>query len=394
MRGGILSTMRFFSSPKKTTELFFDLDSGSLGVLLLRRESSELPTVLFSSRYSFPFTGLFSGKNLYRKLGSLLEHAFADVHPHLGSSPDEITFFLAPPFSVEHVRRAQKDFAPSIILTETNVRMLLDELVVNYKKEIRDTLLDLLPEEEPYLVEQKVVASAVNGYATNTPFGALASSFNADLFLAAMSSAHHAFIRDNLAKRYPRVPISFASRAASLGETIRSVISTPDLIMVDVGDHQTEITVVRDGMIAQAGTFPLGTHAVIRPLSHELGLPREVALSALSLDAHSVIHADERLRMADALGRVRKNLLAQFQKLLVPLATLSLVPDTILLFVPPLYRSFYTTFLSDDLLAPYNLKNKAFTVFSSDDIPLETAYRFGKDVPRDRILLWEVGVIH
>lgn len=383
------------SRASESLKAYCDIDSGSVGYFIVRVLPDGTKVPLASGRAFFAASLSLGSERFAAELKKNLTAICHEICSHKGTLALDLSIFFASPFAVSHVRSTVRSFEKATQVTSD----LLQETMVRESKLFEDSVrADLaagMPEEEGGLVsliEKEPIRYLVNGYETSEPCGTQAVSLQADFFISASGSHLYDFVHEIFESHCGPLALTIHTRAFGLYRSFRSMAGFEDVVLVDASARTTEALIVRGGVPTNVGAFPIGTHDITKLLSKELSVPEEATFSALALSADSAIHPEERIRMAAAIGEVRKKIVGDFSKMLSELSDLYLVPTTVVLFIDERFREFYTGFLADAAFNSYNSENSTFSVIEPARFGSVGEYQHVPSVMRDTLLDWESGL--
>lgn len=138
------------------------------------------------------------------------------------------------------------------------------------------------------ILESNILSATLNGYAINQPVGKMANSLSLSGYVSyARASfvhfienaihAHFPHISDILIKSEPTILLSAAKREVQLKNL------NQDFAIIRVNEVITHIQIVRNGLLYELGTIPIGMHAILDKISNEYAATYDAANNLLSL---------------------------------------------------------------------------------------------------------------
>lgn len=250
--------------------LLFDVGSGSVGGAIAVL-GGGFPSILYAVRREIPHGEQTADRLLAKMLQALssvlhlMLHEGFDSAGFRGEAPDiaEALVFLSAPWAISRTDFLHLKNDKSIPITED----LFRELLINHKRE-NEAAHTLVP------IEQKLIKAELNGYETATPYSKAARHA---VFAIFSSFSEEEVVRKTealiLRTLHPR-RVSFHSFSLSAAAALQTLYpEVPDFLVLDVSGEQTEVAVVKEGVLLETITFPFGRNHFIRRLARNTGAP-------------------------------------------------------------------------------------------------------------------------
>lgn len=273
------TTLMFpFSSKKESgCVLVFDIASGSVGGAIVLTSKTHIPTVLYSFRSEMPFQEEARGARLLSlMLRSLSEVILAITHEGFSSAGfganrpviKEVIVSLSAPFVVSRTSFLKlRNKEPSLITSDVFFALL------RHTKEEEANEENLLP-KGGVCIEQKLIKSVLNGYETSSPYGKTATEAEFAVFESFSVPQLSDKISDTLTHLIHPKHISFHAFSLIAFSTIREQYpEQQDFMTADISAEQTEIGMVKKGVLVETVTFPFGRNHFIREVQKRLRVP-------------------------------------------------------------------------------------------------------------------------
>ncbi len=289
--------MRLFKrSQKGTNVVLIHIGSGSVGIAIVHISNARKPTVIWSHREYVLLSAQASGDssrliettliNSCLELGNRglqalrhsdysnsIEHFFVSVSaPWMYTVPKTVNF------------SDERDFLIDDGLLESLADAAFSQTTTMIEQNEFLTSLELVP------VAHAITGTIVNGYSVPDPIGKKAKNLvlahTAELAWQKIMS----ILEDALYKIFPHPKVSVRSFAYTLFSVLKQrnqhIIET---CIVDVTTEATEITFVRDGILADVLFMPFGSYSIAREIAHASQLPLEEAYSFLKSGESQII---------------------------------------------------------------------------------------------------------
>lgn len=273
------SIMALFQKTKRI--ILFDIGSASIGSAIVSFSYNKPPHIEHCSRTYIPFQDDIQEVRTQERLVAQLEAVAqgivkSDYYRALHIRPDRVVCIISSPWHTTETLSASYNGKERIEVTEKIMDGLLQEI---------KTKTAAVPKESVN-IEEVVVQSSLNGYATEVPLGKRAKRISVAMMRSAISSSLHRKATSAIEKAFGHTPILFRSFSLAAFSVMRDVFKEDrDFLLVDVTGEVTEIIVVRNMVPTEFLSFPYGRNTLVRNVAQTLGsIPEEVeSRIALSL---------------------------------------------------------------------------------------------------------------
>ncbi len=240
------------------------------------------------------------------------------------------------------------------------------------------------------LIEQQVIDVLVNGYRTARPVGKRGRSIDASIYLAVMERAVQDRMRELIERAFPHRDIRFRSSSLVVFSTLRDMFPDhEDFLIARVSGELTEVTIVREGILRETATFPLGSHFLLRSImASQPAIDTEAAHSLFRIVTTGQASTPEANATSRALASARNEWLRAMGRVLTPFAEEMPLPNTAFLVVDDEFLAWFTGSLTDPSLSPLTLAQEPFraTVVRPDIARTQVKFEPGSN-PDPRVAL-------
>lgn len=377
--------MRFFSKTKKASDLVavFDVSSSSVGGMLLLRDKANTPKILFSVREPVLYEENVSIEKLFSEtLRSLSLVADALSKQALGA-PSKIFCILSSPWHISETRiiRVQKDtpFVFTEKLSESLLAKEVDLLKEEYSKKYAYVGTAIRP------IELKNVRIMLNGYETTRPLHQSTKDLEMTLFISLSAEDVCKQIEQLFVKRLSVAPVQFSSFTLASFAVVRDihVQNDMDFLLIHISGEVTEISIVKNNVLHESGSFPLGSNSIVRNVFSSASSNIGEAKSLVSLLKDD--HAGDTVKKAlnPALLEARLNWLHKFEELLASLSHDVSIPSLIYLTTTKDNADFFAEIITNEQFSQYTLTESKFRIVLLDVTILHGMSQFGADAAFD-----------
>lgn len=257
--------------------LVFDIGSGSVGGAIVLASAAAPVRVLYSFRSDIPFQEETSGARLLPlMLRALSQAARALTHEGFDASGfgnhrpriTEAIVSLSAPWVVSRTSFVRmKNQTPALISPE-----IVASLIEHASHD--QTAEKAAPPKGGVPIERKLVKSVLNGYETASPYGKTALEAEFAVFESFALQNMTERIADTITEVMHAHHISFHSFSLTAFAVLREIYpGVQDFILTDVSGEQTELSVVKEAIVAETATFPFGRNRLIRTVQKSARIP-------------------------------------------------------------------------------------------------------------------------
>ena len=342
----------------KTSEFVavVDIGSGSVGVALVELSRGTVPSILFSIRQDLGIQKKFNPKSLLFSTITSLSAVIKEMQKTIIIRPKEIHIFLSPHLLISQTRIIKAQYGDNVPITSSLISNLLKNERDVYLNDIHSMGQD---ESKRIPIEERVIKITLNGYEVQNAGGKYAKDLELSVYYSFSSQEIIESIKHTVEHSVNDPIIIFHSFAFSYFNGLRdSLNSINDFIACDIGSEITDFYLIKDGVLEQSVSFPIGKSYLYRSLHFNTETSDQLFSSELQLLNQGKLNLTTGGKLArhfhDA-GGVWKE---EVKKIIQNLAKTTTIPETLFL-------------LSDDDVAPifYELMSKSeFSKYSSLNI--------------------------
>lgn len=313
-------------SKKKESEclLVFDIGSGSVGGAIVLTSKANTPTILYSFRTDIPFQEVATG----RRLSSLMLRSLSYVLTALSREGFELAGFGAKRPRIKKILVSLSApwvaSMPSFISLKNKESTIITEEVFNalflHSLNAQDSPKTIAPKGS-IKIEELLIKASLNGYETSAPYGKEALEAEFAIFSSFSRPSLTEDITEVINHLFHVEHVRFHSFSLIAFTTLKKMYpKEKDFIFLDVSGEQTEISIVRNGIIVETSTFPSGKNHIVRMLKHSATIPPRGAEAFLRLH-HSKNGAGKMVKhVEDVLERAKGDWRDRFVKTLTTLS--------------------------------------------------------------------------
>lgn len=291
----------------------FDIGSGTVGGALSYLKEDSAPEVCYTNRTPISFNEDIEFSEFIDSMVRSLEKVATDLetkgvcHKSVTEKPnrriDRVLCVFSSPWYMSESKTISFHKKNPIVISKRYMRELLDSESSKLLKS-REVVNSEKTEDEPEVLEHKIVDISLNGYSVNVPYGKKVTDISFALYTSIVSSNTKKKVERVLEKKFHTKNIEYHTSALAIFDTVRDVMNfSGDYLFVDINAEITDLFIIENGKISDSVSFPLGTHHLVRTLMARFKTTFEHAYSTLSLSLKDEGSKDIKAKVDTAVER-------------------------------------------------------------------------------------------
>ncbi len=394
----------FFSS-KPELGLIFHIGSSSIGAGVARYKKGEVPQVIFTLREEIPYHEKVEPEKFLMDMADTLKKINSRIAKegltHLkftefGSLKIKHVYYIfASPWSVTQTKVATIKKPEGFVLTQEMVDRIVEEQEHIFENETlgRDDVGDRLTS-----IEKRVIQIKLNGYETAEPFGKRIEHADISLFVSLIPKAVIDKVTDISMTTYHPKDTSVYSFPLAAFSTIRDTFDhLKDFMFIDIGGELSDVSVVKDGLILETASFPLGRHFLVRRISKAFATSAEEAASLVRIYHEGNASADLEERLQPLMAKASQEWIESLNLLLTDLANKMTLPSHLFALINNDFVPFFMKALREEKISEFGVSDVPLTVTLVNHDKLKPVVLFSKTAEKDpfiALLAAFTGKIH
>lgn len=380
--------MGIFSSKKPKLAIVFDVGSASVGVAVVLFAPASKPKIIFTAREQMVFQEnlkfdrfVSSMLDALAKAARTLEHF--TLPPNRGQA---FSVFFASPWYASQTRVSKRTFTEPTVITDEILRDI-------QKKEVQDFQDIEVPKlgKNTIILETETMQVKLNGYDTVEPKGKTASLVQTATYVSIVPENIVRATAKKISGLFHNKNIFFHSFPFASFVVVRDMLSDQkNFFFIDISGEVTDVSLIRDNVLQETRTFPLGKNSLLRKIGSDLGASYEEALSYFTMAEGNAIHQEQRERVGKITSESRKEWLAGFQNALEELSQGdTFMPHDVFFAADADVSRWFMANIQDHESPKIILPEKTFTVHALDPALLASFCEASSGVERDPFLMTE-----
>lgn len=274
----------FSSAKSEDIILVIDVGSGSIGAAFVKANESQPPSVIATARRIIPFQERLNVQRFILLMQETLSLVLDDLTQNrLNISPVSILITLASPWHTSQTRMVHLEQPEEFLVTDKGLKQILEN---EGKLFISSTATGDGPKElsDNTMIESHVMEMKFNGYEVTKPIGRKTKVLDLSLYVTMAPQKIVDAFKQVVEKRWPHGRIVFHSfMFSAFSAVLDTFANAPSFIILDIAGEVTDIALIRDSVMLESISFPLGHRSFVRSAMRELALPHEAAQSEIDL---------------------------------------------------------------------------------------------------------------
>ena len=279
----------FFWGKPDTHGIILDVTSASVGASVVRFSRTRPPHVLHSLRLPLAVTEKVSASSHFAAVQKQLDVLLARLH-HLdywhrrilsGRRPkiDQIHVMVSSPWYVSQTKTINVTKSRRFNLS---LSFLKDLQKSEEKAILAENASSIL--KNGHFIENNVIQVRIRGYKIENYLNKSTTEAQVSLYTSAISNLFMKEIGSVVEKYFTVGTTSFHTAPLALFSVIRDTYpQNDDFIYLDVSAEQTELHIVKDDLLIETISIPIGKNFFLRRLATDLKLSLPLAESTLNL---------------------------------------------------------------------------------------------------------------
>lgn len=384
-----------FFSRKPDLEAVFDIGSSSVRGGLVHKEEGKAPHIVFTVREQIPFPTSLSPKRFFKAMTDALDLVNAAmVKAAAGRRVRRVAFAFSSPWSATQTKVATIERPEPFVLTKA----MADEVIAEAEKAFEAETLNTTPDgvaDKLATMERRVIQVSLNGYPVADPYGKKARRVDISFFTSIAPKAVIDKVFETSMKAYhPKGTNAYSFPLVAFSLLRDMYHDVDDFVFLDVGGELTDVSIVKNGLIVESASFPLGANFLMRSVSKAFATSPEQSESLLRL--HFEEHGDANLaeKLAPVLAGASKEWTSELHGLLSKLSDTMSLPQRLFLIVGGDLVRFFVESVKDEKVAQLGLEDVPFSVTLLNPDKLKDHVSFASDAKKDPLIAMIAAFLH
>lgn len=345
--------------------LVIDIGSESIGAAFVEQLSDNKPYIIDTERHLIPFQEKINIKRFIELMKETLEITINELkNRNVGIVPSSCLITLASPWHASQTRVIHINSKDNFLITKDGLSEMLNNEAQAFMSE--NTKEGVMTNNS--IIESHIIQVKINGYSLEKPIGRKTN--NIELFMHITSSPDTIIcsLEEILKKNWPNIKVVFHSFMFSLYNTIKDKFDkSSSFLIIDIAGEVTDVTLVRNNVLLESISFPLGYRSFLRRVASQLSLEPENAYSEIKLWNKQKMSKERSDQIAEIFEKMTSDWLILFSASLKKMTEVNILPRTIYLVSDDEYDTAFANAIFDksgDILGENQEKFKIKTLNS------------------------------
>jgi hypothetical protein len=359
--------MSFFSKEKdqdSSVRLVCEISSDSVH-LCLYDGYSPYARILYYRRTLFSFSSDHSHQSLLFRMQNSLKSALQDMFSKKIGNPKSIDIILSSPWFASQTRIVHISEAKPFILLKKKVDDIIEHEVRSFESTVSSNYTDEY--STPALIEKSIMSVKVNGYGSSMPFNKKIRDLEFSLELSASPSDVLDIIENAMTSYFSGAKVTYYTSLSIFYKKTKEKNKDGSLLISNIGGEVTDIAMVRDGVLMEHISFPLGIAHLVDLVGDRLQTIPENTVSIMHMYVGGMLDLGSHKKIENAVSVFENNWQNTFFKSLSKMSESTVIPEDIYINTAGSLVPWFKQMLEKEQFTQVTLTKKKFNVILLDD---------------------------
>ncbi|MEI6553878.1 MAG: hypothetical protein WCO09_04870 [bacterium] len=289
---------------------------------------------------------------------------FPKLHNKKCGKPDTALVILSSPWYLSETNTIKMQEAVPFLVTEALIEKATSNIIKAYKGE-KDNIT---------VLEQNFLSVIVNGYTITNPIGKKVKDLDINVFTSYARAESVKKIEDIVSSNFHLHNIHIHSQSLVSFSAINDLYpETKDYTVIDVTSALTEILVVKETVLRDTASFPLGRYFLMQTVAKNMNCAEDMAESLVESYLNSKLDVDNQQKVSEAIKMAQQEWLGSFSSVLRQITANGALPKKFYLFAPHDISIIFKQFMEDEEYQQFTMTDGKFDIkiiSISDSSPL------------------------
>jgi len=306
----------FFGTKNKKAQgaIIIDVASGSVGAAVAVFEHGAKPNIVFETRELFPIQVRLNNRQLlpittesFDKIMNLItKNGLSKLIDGNGRkvSLKKIICNFSSPWHISTTKTIHFKFEKPFMISPSFLNDIMSYEGKNFISKITKENLNKSFNREPKSIvyDHEILKTSINGYIVSNPVDVKANEFEMALFMSAFQGNLIKNFEKVSGKHFPGIYPDFNSGTGLYFHVLKGLFPNEgSFIIAHISGETTDVSVIKNNVITETISFPLGRNFIVRRLMDEApGVTPAVALSMIRANAEE----SSSPKLSEKLGKI------------------------------------------------------------------------------------------
>jgi len=397
-------SLSFFSSlfkkDRQKVSAIFNIDGGSVEGALVAFSKGTTPRIAYSVKIPMRSEDRFNSDKGFPAVKSALDKAvnilMTEGVKHLNftkfgySRIDNVDFFLSSLWCVSQTKIINIEKNDPFYVTESLINEVTDkEEHLFIDSENVDTSSGIKVGKDAVSMEKKVIQVAMNGYHVSDPYKKKVKNISLYLFLSFVPKKLKELLFSVSNSHFNTQNVNFHSFSFCAFNVVRNLFSDyKGFILLEVGNEASEVSIVKDGVIMETISFPVGASCVAEFMQEDTKSSHDHRSTVRSFSSD---HLDEKHKeeVKKTLSKSKSKWLESFRAASSHFSSEFSIPHGIFLLAEAEMLPIFSDFLKNEKFKRFGVLDESFLVNRVDEKLFSGLVRFNEKGSKDLFIATE-----
>lgn len=383
--------MSFSFKSQSDLGLIFHIGSSSIAAGLVRYDQGKVPHVIYTLRELIRYQENLDPERFFQDMLETLrvvnERLAKEGLAHLKFTElgelrvKHVFYVFSSPWSVSQTKVATLTKPEGFVLTEAMVEQIIDEQEKAFEAETvgNANLKDALK-----AIEKRVVQVKLNGYEIISPYGKRAKRADVSVFVTIVPKAVLDRVFDISVTTYHPKDTQVSSMSLAFYSIIRDMYpDNNEFMLLDIGGEVSDLLVVKDGLIVNSSSFPLGRNFIVRRIAKLMGVTAEEAASMVNLYHEGHIDPTVEVQLKPDITQASDEWMTGLRNVFARLSQQMSLPTNIYVLSYNDFAHFFMKALLNEKINEFGLDDLTLSAVLVNHDKLKPLVTFGKHADKD-----------
>lgn len=278
---------------------------------------------------------------------------FPNLHNKKCGKPDTALITLSSPWYLSETNTIKMQEAAPFLVTEKLIDKATSNIIKAYKGE-KDSIT---------VLEQNFLSVVVNGYNIINPIGKKVKDIDINVFTSYTRAESVKKIEDIVSSNFHLNNIHIHSQSLVSFSAISDLYpNVKDYTVIDITSALTEILIVKENILRDTASFPLGRYFLMESVSKIMNCAEDMAESLIESCLSNKLDPDTQRKVTEAIKTTEKEWLSSFSAVLKQITSNGVLPKDFYLFAQRDVTTVFKQFIQNEEYQQFALTNGSFEV--------------------------------
>lgn len=385
--------MAFFEKKKESRHVIIDIGSSSIGVALAQISAPGRAHILWATREDMVFQADLNFSRFFDAMCAALERSLVRLQNERHDIPKEFLVSFASPWYVAQTRVVRVGPGTSFTVTQKGINKLIEREVEAFRN-YRLPNYQRVVEEATEVLEAQSIQIKLNGYDVASPYGMSAKEMIMAVYVSMSPKRVLDAVGNIIIKHFHRRRVAVHSFPLVAFSAIRDIfVEAKDFLFLDISGEVTDVSIIRDDVLLETVSFPLGKNFLIRRIVNALNTVPEEAVSLLRIYMEGTADETTKRNIQTVLIAARNEWLKLFAEVLGTISKSLPLPHRVFFTADADVARWFSEAIQHESLRKYIFTDEPFQVTIFDTPILSGFSTVAPETIHDPFLLLEAMFI-